>query len=117
MASSTCSKYCNGGTSHVESSRSVAVFIDTGWGKRTEQRESVYLSDQEVHVLLHEHIQLFLEDVLHVDLTLAAEVGRSLRHSAGNQGVALVGHLAGQIAGGLVDLGTLQRKSHFFHVS
>lgn len=79
----------------------------------TERRESLYLSNQEVHILLDEHIQLFLEDFLHFDLTLAAEVGRSLRHSAGNQGVALVGDLAGQIAGGLVDLGALQRKDSY----
>lgn len=79
-------------------------------GIEEEQREGVYLSNQEVHVLLHEHIQLFLEDALHLRLTLAAQVGWSLAHSPGDQGIALVGDLTGQIAGGLVDLGALQRK-------
>lgn len=73
----------------------------------------LYLSNQEVHVLLHEHIQLFLEDVLHLGLTLAAQVGRSLAHSSSNHGIALVCDLAGQIAGGLVDLSALQKKRDF----
>lgn len=73
-------------------------------------RERFYLSNQEVHVLLHKHIQLSLEGVLHFFLTLTAQVRWCLTHSAGNQGIALIGNLPGQIAGGLVDLSSL--KNH-----
>ena len=76
-----------------------------------EKQRRVYLSDQEVHVLLDEHIQLFLQDGLHLGLTLAAQVGRSLTHSSGNHGIALVGDLTGQITGGLVDLSSLQEAN------
>lgn len=74
------------------------------------QKKNLYLSNQEVHVFLDEDIQLFLQDGLHLCLTLAAQVGWSLTHSSGNQGVALIGNLASQIAGGLVDLSSLQNK-------
>ena len=68
----------------------------------------MYLSNQEVHVFFDEHVQLFLEDGFHICLTLAAQVGWSLAHSSGNQSITLVGNLTGQIAGGLVDLSSLQ---------
>lgn len=70
--------------------------------------KDLYLSHQEVHVLLNEHIQLFLQDCLHFFLALAAQVGWSLTHASCNQSIALIGNLAGQIAGGLVDLSSLQ---------
>ncbi len=72
---------------------------------------NLYLSNQEVHILLHEHIQLFLEDGLHLCLTLAAQVGWSLTHSTGDQGVTLTGDLTGQIAGSLIDLSSLWNEA------
>lgn len=74
----------------------------------------LYLSDEEVHVLLDEDVQLFLESGLHLLLALAAEVGRSLGHSSRNQSVALVGDLPGQIAGGLIDLSSLMMETVIF---
>lgn len=101
-ASSTCSKYC--------STESPALSINREWNQSGKGllKERFYLSDQEIHVLLHKHIQLSLEDVLHFLLTLTAQVRWGLRHSPSNQGVALIGNLAGQIAGGLVDLSSLE---------
>lgn len=81
-----------------------------GGEKKQALRQRLYLSDQEVHVLLHKHIQLSLEDVLHFFLALTAQVGRGLTHSSGNQGIAFVGDLSGQIAGGLVDLSSLKNR-------
>ena len=72
---------------------------------------NLYLSNQEVHVLLHEHIQLFLEDGLNITLTLAAQVGRSLTSPPSHKCVSFIGNLAGQIAGGLVDLSSLQNEA------
>lgn len=76
--------------------------------------KNLYLSNQEVHVLLHEHIQLLLEDGLHLCLALAAQVGWSLTHSSCNQSVTLIGNLMGQIAGGLIDLSSLQREDRLW---
>lgn len=67
-------------------------------------RRRIHLSNHKVHVLLHEHVQLLLEDGLHLRLALAAQVGRSLAHSPGDQGVSFVSDLPGEIACGLVDL-------------
>lgn len=72
---------------------------------------TAYLRDEEVHVLLDEHIQLLLEDGLDVGFALAAQVGRGLRDPPGHQGVALVGHLPGQVAGCLVDLRSLWART------
>lgn len=66
-----------------------------------------YLSDHEVHVLLHEDVQLFLEDGLHLGLTLAAQVGGGLGDSARHQGISLIGHLSGEVTGSFVHLGAL----------
>lgn len=106
-ASSTCSKYC--------STESPALSINRDWkvaGKGL-FREKLYLSDQEVHVLLHKHIQLSLEDVLHFFLTLTAQVRWGLTHSSSNQGVAFICNLPGQIAGSLVDLGSLENHPDY----
>jgi len=67
----------------------------------------LYLSNQEVHVFLDKHVQLFLEDGLHLGFALAAQVGGGLGHSAGHQGVSLVGHLSGEVTGSFVHLGAL----------
>ena len=71
----------------------------------------LYLSNQKVHIFLDEHVQLLLEDGLHLCLTLTAQVGWSLGHSSCNQSVTLVGNLTGQITGGLVNLCSLQNKA------
>lgn len=102
-ASSTCSKYCNRVTATVKRRRT--------W--KQVGRERFYLSNQEVHVLLHKHIQLSLEDVLHFFLTLTTQVRWRLRHSSSNQSIAFVGNLPGQIAGGLVDLSSLQNHPDY----
>lgn len=50
------------------------------------------------------HVQLLLEDGLDLGVALAAQVGGGLGDAPCHQSTPLVGHLPGQVAGGLVDL-------------
>ena len=68
----------------------------------------LYLSDQEVHVFLNKHVQLLLEDGLHLRFTLATQIRGSLADTPGHQTVTLIGHLASQVTRRLVDLGSLE---------
>lgn len=73
-------------------------------------RPTTYLCDEEVHVILDKHLQLLLEDVLDLGVTLAAQVGGGLGDAPCHQSTPLVGHLPGQFAGSLVDLRSLWDK-------
>ena len=63
-----------------------------------------YLCNHEIHVLLDEDIKLPLEDALDLVLALAAQVRGGLGDPARHHRVTLIGHLPGQVTGGLVDL-------------
>lgn len=54
--------------------------------------------------MLDKHVQLLLEDGLNLGVALAAQVGGGLGDTSCHQSTPLVGHLPGQVAGGLVDL-------------
>lgn len=71
---------------------------------------TTYLCDEEVHVMLGKHVQLLLEDGLHLCVALAAQVGGGLGDTPCHQSTPLVGHLPGQLAGGLVDLLSLRSR-------
>lgn len=63
--------------------------------KKCQSVRCSYLSNQEVHIFLDEHIQLFSEDGLHICLALAAQVRWSLGHSSSSKSITLIGNLTG----------------------
>ena len=77
-------------------------------GERGWLASRTHLCNQEVHILLNKDIDLLLEDGLDLLLALAAQVRGGLRDPPSHQGVPLVGHFPGQVAGGLVDLRPLR---------
>ena len=56
---------------------------------------TLYLSNQEVHIILDEDIQLLLEDGLHLRLALTAQVGGCLGHAPCHQGIPLFASFPG----------------------
>ena len=65
------------------------------------------LTDEEVHLVLLEHLQLFLELGLYGVLTDAAKVGGCLADSSRHQASVLCCHLTSDITRRFVDLGSL----------
>lgn len=70
-----------------------------------------YLSDEEVHIFPEEHIQLLLDDGLHLTLAAAVLVDARLGDTGAHQRSALIGHLASYVTGHFVDLLTLRGQS------
>lgn len=66
------------------------------------------LCNEEVHILFHKNVGLFLKDGLDFRLAFAAQVRRRLTNTASNQRVSLVGHLPGEVTGSLIDLLALE---------
>ena len=64
---------------------------------------TAYLTQEEVHIVFDENLDLFTELLLHGRLALAAQVGRGLGDSSQGKGVTLAGHLVGEITRCLVD--------------
>lgn len=69
-----------------------------------------YLSNHEIHILLHENFQLFFEDSFHFYLALTAQVGWSLTHSTSYQCISFIGYFPRQVTGSLVDLYALKER-------
>lgn len=70
---------------------------------------SIYLCDQEVHVLLHEDLQLLLKDFFDFSFTLAAKVRRCLAHAPCYQSISFISHLPGNVTSGFIDFLPLKR--------
>lgn len=112
-ASSTCSKYCNDRNNTVTTEClfhmfQIEVVLTRHAKEKKEKKTWTDLSNHEIHILLYEHIQLFLEDSLHLCLTLATQVGRSLTHSTSYQCISFISYFSCQVTGCLVDLYSLE---------
>lgn len=66
-----------------------------------------YLGNEEVHVLLHEDLQLLLEYLFDIYFTLAAKVWWCLTHTSRHQSVSFIRHLPRNVTGCFIDLLTL----------